>query len=440
MAVSLGYQNVYRYPEGYPEWLDLGYPVTASTGLEIPATEANPVSVPTGFNFLLVLAAVFVGGMALNLTPCIYPLIPITVSYFGGRSQTITGSKLGHGLLYIVGLSLTNSTLGVVAAVTGGLVGALLQNSLVLLGIAALLVLFALSLFGFWEIRLPTKLNVMASKTYQGYGGSLFMGLTLGVVAAPCIGPFVIGLLSWIAAIGKVWFGFLVFFILSLGMGLPLFLLALFSSNIDRLPRSGEWMIWIKKLMGWILVAMAIYFIGPLLSEATKITVFSIAAVGAGIHLGWLEKSVVQSPKFGLFKKGIGVICLLIAVTVSVSYLNRGLGVIWSEYSEALMEQARAESKPVIIDFSAEWCAPCRELDKKTFHDPEVVELSRRMIMIKVNLTAGAGDYQPLIDQFEIKGVPTVIFITGDGRERRDLRLVDYLPAAKFSERMNQIL
>jgi len=174
------------------------------------------------------LLGIFAGGMALNLTPCVYPLIPITVSYFGGRSGGGRGNLFAHGACYIGGLSLTNSILGVTAALTGSLMGALLQNPIVLVLIALVMMLFAASLFGFWELKLPAGLTQAASKSYTGYFGTLFMGITLGVVAAPCIGPFVLGLLTWVASMGSPWLGFLIFFTLSLGLGLPLFFLAVF--------------------------------------------------------------------------------------------------------------------------------------------------------------------------------------------------------------------
>ena len=442
MAVSLGYQNVYRYAAGYPEWREHGYPVAVSD-ISAPAA-APPVPVPSGPSLVLILAGVLVGGMALNLTPCIYPLIPITVSYFGGRSETVQGNKVLHGTVYILGLSVTNSILGVIAALTGGLVGAVLQNSIVLAAIAAILLIFALSLFGFWEIRLPTRLNLLAARTYGGYGGSLFMGLTLGIIAAPCIGPFVVGLLSWIAAIGEIWFGFTVFFVLSVGMGLPLFFLALFSSNLDRLPRSGEWMIWIKKLMGWILVVMAIYFIKPLLAEPWGVIFFSFTATAAGLHLGWLEKSGALAPSFQRFRQLVGIGCIAAALFISTSYLTRAPGIDWASHVDgvdSMLTQAREKGKPAIIEFSAAWCAPCRELEATTFRHPEVRARARQMVMIKIDLSSGADEVaRKLLQKYQVKGVPTVIFLDSEGRERGDLRLVDYLPADEFLQRMNLLL
>ena len=238
------------------------------------------------------LLGVFAGGMALNLTPCVYPLIPITVSYFGGQAikdQLGRGKLLVHGVCYMLGLAITNSTLGVVAALTGGLMGALLQNPVVLIGIAVILVGFAASLFGLWELRLPSGLTQAAAKSYTGYFGSLFMGLSLGIVAAPCIGPFVLGLLTWVAGMGSPVIGFLVFFVLSLGLGLPLSLLAIFAGQINKLPRAGGWMLWVRKAMGWVLVGMAVHFVSPVMPEVWSVVLLALVASAAGIHLGWFD-------------------------------------------------------------------------------------------------------------------------------------------------------
>lgn len=388
------------------------------------------------------LLGIFLGGMALNLTPCVYPLIPITVSYFGGRSSKGKGETFTHGLCYVGGLALTNSSLGVIAALTGGLMGAMLQNPLVLATVAVILLVFASSMFGFWELRLPHGLTQAATKSYTGYFGSIFMGITLGVVAAPCIGPFVLGLLTWVAGMGNPYLGFLVFFTLSVGLGLPLFLLALFSGQLDRLPRSGEWMIWVRKLMGWVLVGMAAYFIRPVLSKTIGDIALAAVALSAGLHLGWIDRSQANFNAFSWMKTAAGIAGLVTATFMFGSLMMAGPGAVYHPYSDQLLKEAIAQKKPVIIDFSAVWCAPCRELDEITFRDPEVVKQSKKdFILVKVDLTRkGNPVYERLLKQFDVRGVPTVVFIDPSGKERRDLRIVDFLPPGPFLVRMTQVI
>ncbi len=448
MAASLGYKNVYRDPYGFPKWQEQGLPVR-STPAGLTSLAATPVEPQgdasfKGWGMLWTLLTIFAGGLALNLTPCVYPMIPITVSFFGGRSTEDKPGQLKlvlHGLCYLMGLALTNSTLGVIAALTGGLMGSLLQNPIVLAVVAGVLVLFATSLFGFWELRLPGGVSQMAGKSYTGYFGSLFMGLTLGIVAAPCIGPFVLGLLTWVASMGNPWFGFLIFFVLSLGLGLPLFVLALFSGQLQRLPRAGGWMLWVRKLMGWVLVGMAVHFIRPVLPEILKIGLPVVVALAAGLHLGWFDKNEANFRAFPWLKAITGTACLVLATFWAVSWAMQGPGISWHTYSEQTLAEAKAQGKPVIIDFYADWCTPCREFEEVTFHKPELVRLAEQSFtMVKVDVTKGGNPYhEELLKKYGVKGVPTIVFLDAHGQEREDLRLVDYLPADQFLVRMRNV-
>ncbi|MFZ0927312.1 MAG: cytochrome c biogenesis protein CcdA [Syntrophobacteraceae bacterium] len=445
MAATLGYKNVYRDPKGYPEWQGRGLPIES-----VPAGPAQTGEEPKtpgplyGWAMIWTLLGVFAGGMALNLTPCVYPLIPITVSYFGGQAAKGgegQGNLVAHGLCYMMGLAVTNSVLGVVASLTGGLMGAMLQNSIVLIVVAAVLVFFATSLFGLWEMRLPSGLTQAAAKSYTGYLGSLFMGLTLGVVAAPCIGPFVLGLLTWVASMGSPWLGFLIFFTLSLGLGLPLFFLAMFSGQLEKLPRSGGWMIWVRKLMGWILIAMAAHFIKPVFPGHWGTFLFAVVAMAAGLHLGWIDKNQANFRAFPWLKGGVGVICLVLATFLVTSRAMQGPGVAWKPYSDEVLKEARKLNKPVIIDFYATWCTPCNELEEVTFHDASVVNQAQSdFVMVKVDVTKGGNPvYERLLQQYEVKGVPTIVFLDNGGKEKRGLRLVDFLPPDKFLGRMAEL-
>ena len=326
-------------------------------GLDLPGARFQAVS-----GFWLTLLALLLGGLALNLTPCIYPLIPITVSYFGGGSAGVKVNSLVRAGAYIGGLAVTNSLLGVSAALSGQMLGSVLQNPLALVSVALVLTLFGLSFFGLWELRLPMVLTRSASRMRGGTFGAFFMGLTLGIVAAPCIGPFVLGLLTYVGQRGDPLIGFFYFFVLSLGMGIPLAVLAVFSGAIDRLPLSGDWMVWVRKLLGWVLMGMAGYMLVPLIpSEKGVAALLSGITAAAALHLGWLDKTGSGRTLFSTFKKAFMVVLLggslfyFYQVTAQDSQ-----GVIWEPYDEFAVTRAAEEDRLLILDFSADWCEPCR--------------------------------------------------------------------------------
>jgi thiol:disulfide interchange protein DsbD len=442
LAVKLGYKNVYRFAEGLPTWKAMGLPIEAGRASYGVSGGQKGISTVVGTGLILTLIGVFFGGIALNLTPCVYPLIPITASYFGGRSET--GERRGylilHGLLYILGLSVMNSAIGISAAFTGKLMGSFLQHPAVLLFVSSVLLLMALNFFGFWELRLPSFLSSAVSKSHTGYAQSLFMGLTLGIVAAPCIGPFIIGLLTMVAQRGDPLFGFLIFFTLSIGLGLPLFILSLFAGNVSKLPRSGEWLIWVRNLFGWIMLAMAVYFVKPLFPWRDAGTfLLSFLSLAAGIHLGFISKTGKTMRSFVTIKRIVGIVAIGTSLFLAGSFLLRGPGVSWQPYSQETFTKAIGVKKPIIIDFYADWCTPCRKLDDETFHDRDVVKESAKFTMIKVDLTKEANaEVMQLLKKYGVKGVPTVLFLDSSGNEIRELQVIDYMPGSEFLPRMKK--
>jgi thiol:disulfide interchange protein DsbD len=388
-----------------------------------------------------ILLAIFLGGLALNLTPCVYPLIPITISYFGGKGQRIRGYTIIHGIIYLFGLAVTNSVLGLTAALSGGMLGFALQNPFVLIFVACVIVAMGLSFFGLWELRLPLWLTRLASKSYAGFFGTFFMGLTLGIVAAPCIGPFILGLLVYVGQLGNPFLGFLYFFVLSIGLGLPLSVLAIFSGVITRLPKSGDWMLWIRKLMGWVLMGMAAFMVGPVLpSPIIKSSLMAGVFVAAGIHLGWLDRTWGKLGIFSYLKKAMGV-ALMCGGIIYLALGVRPAGEIeWIHYDQTTLANVVKEKKPVLLEFYAAWCGPCRAMEKEVFTDPEVIKLSRDFVSVRVDLTTVKPFHDELLRRYQIRGIPAVILLNSEGIEARAFRIEGYVGKHEFAERLRVFL
>ena len=392
---------------------------------------------------LLVLFGIFFNGLALNLTPCVYPLIPITLSFFGGRSDKTRGNTILAGLIYLAGISFTYSLLGVLAAKSGSMLGAALQYPPVLIFIALVMTTLAFSFFGFWEFGLPSALTKLASKNYQGYYGTFFMGLTLGIVAAPCIGPFVLTLLIHVGQKGDPFLGFLYFFVLSLGQGVPLCILAIFSGAISRLPKSGDWMLWIKKVFGWVLIGMGYYYIRSLISNALLEHVILLGlAIIASLHLGWIDKSGKNLHFFKYIKRGLSFIIIISSIFYLYTAIDMDLkeSVKWTPYNETLLENAAENSKPAIMDVYADWCGPCKLMDKHVFKDPEVIKLSENFIMTRLDITRKTQKQDEIRSKYSIAGAPTIIFFDKNGNEIPDLRIEAEVEADEFISHMKKAL
>ena len=190
--------------------------------------------------------------------------------------------------------------------------------------------------------------------------------------------------------------------------------------------------------MGWVLVGMAAYFIGPILHESAEISVLAAVALAAGLHLGWIDRTKASFRAFEWIKTGSGITALVITALLIGTWVMQGSGVAWQPYSDELLSKARILNKSVIIDFYADWCSPCRELEEITFHDAEIVKQAEQdFIMVKVDLTRKENPiHEQLLKEYEVKGVPTVVFLDRQGYEQSNLRLVDFLPADQFLIRM----
>ena len=390
---------------------------------------------------LIGLIAVFFGGMALNLTPCVYPLIPITLAFFGAQAAGRTARIIALAASYVVGLSLSYAILGVIAAKTGALLGSWLQQPAVLIAVAVLIAALACGMFGLYELRMPEALTRRFSRASGGLGGAFVMGVAVGVIAAPCIGPFVIGLFLFVSQLANVVTGFVIFLTLGLGMGTPYIALALAANRMSHLPRAGAWLVWSKHALGFVLLGLALYFLKPLLPEAIRGLVLAGLLLTSGVYLGWLAKTEGIRAGFSWVRHLTGAILVSFAVLLAWPRPAPVTPITWEPYSEAGFVQARGDQRPIIIDIYADWCLPCVELDHVTFRHPDVIHILASVATLRLDVTEDISkDGSKLIDRHRVFGVPTILLIDGDGIEHRELRITGFVRPNEFLKRLNQIL
>jgi len=373
---------------------------------------------------LFTLAAVALLGLGLNLTPCVYPLISATIAYFGGQSRSRRHTAW-LATVYVIGIALSFSVLGLAAALSGGLFGAALQKPPVLLFIAAVMIVLALGSFGLYQLRPPAVVLRWVGGAATGAAGALFMGLTMGIVAAPCVGPIVVGLLIFVGSRQDAALGFLLFFVLALGMGVPYLALAMMAGALRQLPRSGEWLLWIERLFGCILLTLAAYYVAPLLPAPIRPWIVPAAIGLSGFYLGIIDRAGRRVRYFPVIRSAIGVGMIAMAIWLAWP-TARMQAIAWERYEEwSGAGNGRSGEKPLLIDFAAEWCIPCREMDHTTYVHPDVVREADRFDMVKADVTPENDLTSELQQKYDVRGVPTVILFSSRGDERQ--RMVGYV-------------
>jgi thiol:disulfide interchange protein DsbD len=379
--------------------------------------------------------AVFLGGLALNLTPCVYPLIGVTIAYFGNQGG---GPRrvMYLAIVFVLGIALMFSSVGVAVAMSGGLFGAAMQNPFVLVALAMMLLTLAASSFGLFVLQPPQWMLQRAGSAHPGYAGALLMGLGMGIVAAPCIGPIVLGLLLMVERSGSALFGFALFFTLAVGLGVPYIGLAMAAGHIRRLPRSGEWLAWVEHLFGFVLVGLALYFLDPVVPNNLMTRILPYYAVGVGIYLGFISREGRSWRPFLVMRSALGV--LAVAALVFMLYPRQAPEKLRFEpFNSERLASATEARKPVLIDFSADWCIPCREMEHSTFIDPSVVSEAKRFVTMKANLTAQDKKTEELTSKYEIQGVPTTMLIDSSGKVLQ--RKVGYIGPREMLSDLRQV-
>jgi thioredoxin:protein disulfide reductase len=384
--------------------------------------------------------AIFLVGLALNLTPCVYPMLSVTVSLFGGQSETNALRVFLKAVTYVLGIATMYTVLGVSAAMSGTLFGSWLQSPWVLGGIGALLLGLALSSFGLYQIQMPYWLtSKLGGTTGTGMISLYVSGLVVGVFAAPCIGPPVIALLTLVSTKADPVFGFWVFFTLSLGLGFPYLILGTFSGMLKKIPRSGAWLVWVERIFGVILSGAGLFYLA--LAFVPKLSAFVVPAalILGGIYLGFIEPSGTEKKGLQRVKWGFGVLALAFGIVSANSLREPGMS--WDQFSEAKIVSAKSMNKPVVMDFYADWCIPCLELERKTFTDAEVIAITEGFVRLKVDLTHfDSPESEALRKRFNIAGVPTIVFVDRNGQEISSSRVIGYLPPKEFIEKVKPVL
>lgn len=390
----------------------------------------------------------FIGGLLLNATPCVFPVIPITVSYFAGQSGQSKGSRFLIALSYTIGIALVFTILGLVSGLAGKQWGFLFQNIWFVVVIVMIMLLLAASLFGAFEIKVPASIMNRFGQSREGFMGAFMMGLTVGVVIAPCAAGIIVALIVLVAKLGIIAKGGLLFFFMGLGLGLPYLILATYTALLNKLPRSGMWMVWIRKLFAIIMIGVAIYFLLPQASQlADQQTFYSgLLAIFGGFFLGFLDQEHGYTRGFKIGRAVFGILLIFLGIvwvnnaTDTQTKLAKTSKINWTYYMSEDIEQYLNRNTPVFIDFHASWCAPCRKMDEQTYQDAAVVEKAKQLIMIKVDCTNPDDKTKALQDRFSAKAMPTLVFIDKNGFERKDLRGVEYMGPKEFIDKIDALI
>ncbi len=389
------------------------------------------------------LAAFFLIGLALNLTPCVYPVIPLTVGYFGGTKNQSRPASFINALMYLLGIAISFSLLGLVSGLAGKQWGFLFASPWFVITITVIILSMSASLFGAFEITVPSSLLTKLGANRRGVVGALIMGLTVGVVIAPCAAGIIIGLVGLVAKLGLVVKGTLLFFVMGLGLGLPYLILATFSGLLSKMPQSGMWMIWVRKLFGIMLVGVAIYFLMPQLERVHEKLGFllGLLTLFGGLLLGFLDHAPGYTRNFKIARAIFGIFLIFIGINwIHDSLQAEESQIDWIHYSGQPLEKLIQNKKPTFIDFYADWCAPCKQLDRETFRDEAVTELSEHFNMIKVDCTAPDQTILQLMNQFQVTGMPTLVFLDKEGNPQPDMREIGFIGPEIFIAKMEKLL
>ncbi|HIF4733244.1 TPA: protein-disulfide reductase DsbD [Citrobacter amalonaticus] len=410
----------------------------APTATQQPQPEQAPAQLPFSALWALLI------GIGIAFTPCVLPMYPlISGIVLGGKQRLSTGRALLLTFIYVQGMALTYTALGLVVAAAGLQFQAALQHPYVLIGLAVVFTLLALSMFGLFTLQLPsslqTRLTLMSNRQQGGSAGGVFvMGAIAGLICSPCTTAPLSAILLYIAQSGNLWLGGGTLYLYALGMGLPLMLVTVFGNRL--LPKSGPWMAQVKTAFGFVILALPVFLLERIIGDTWGLRLWSLLGVA---FFGWAFITSLQATRSWM---RIVQIILLAAALVSVRPLQDwafGTTVTQAQahldfkpvasVEELKQALAEAKGKPVMLDLYADWCVACKEFEKYTFSHPQVKQALGDTVLLQANVTANNAQDVALLKHLQVLGLPTILFFDAQGQEHPQARVTGFMDAATFS-------
>lgn len=397
--------------------------------------------------------SVFIAGLLTSFTPCIFPMLPITISILGyNANKNSRLHNFSRAFSYVLGIAITYSSLGVIAALTGSLFGSALTNKYVLSALVVLFFAMALSMWGAYELQSPAFVrNRLGTGKSNGLAGAFFMGLVAGVVASPCVGPVLVSILSYVSTTKNIVLGFSLLFTFAMGLGTLFIVIGLFSSALKYLPKSGRWMERIKFVLGAAMWGAALYYAQFIFNDRWWTALIAASFIGLAVWKGAFhfhkKNHLRQSFLLALFVFSTSVLILTIFKPEYLTHTFRlspsestSNSLNWIAYSEEALAEAKKDNKPVMIDFFAEWCGACHELEKNTFSTNEFKEISKEFRLLRFDATEDNEETSKVLKKYNVKGLPTVLFVNRNGRLLEELTFTQFLEMKDLGPKMQEAL
>ena len=410
----------------------------------------------------LVMAVFFGAGLLLTFTPCVLPMVPILSGIIVGEGQKLTrGRAVLVSLAYVLGMAVTYTAIGIAAAFSGNLLSAALQNAWVLGAFAAVFVGLALSMFGFYELQLPSSWQARLTEASNRLGGGnwgavVLMGALSAAIVSPCVAAPLAGALLYIGQTRDAVLGGTALFSMAIGMGAPLVLVGVSGGML--LPKAGQWMRAVKQFFGVLLLAVAIWVISPVIPVAVQMFLWAMLLIGSGVFLRTLEPLGAGASGWDRLWKAVGILALIAGVAQAIGALSgardplQPLSGVFAESPaqkplpfetvKALDLDARLKTadRVAMLDFYADWCVSCKEMERFTFSDPQVQARLGRMVLLRADVTANTADDKALLKRFRLFGPPGIVFFDAGGREIEGLRVIGYQSPEKFIKSLDLAL